>query len=254
MKIICETVAMLLGVFLLTNQAFSQSARTNRFEIEGGVLFTYNMEIYGYNQANATNGWKSTAPEIRFEYWSVDKNGWNFGGILQPLYVEYSDKLTSDLNYKGNVYKSGDDGKLIYQFHSMRATANYPVLTSSSGEDYLRLGGTAILRYADLQFSASGNSFHDTNLILFPLFNVEANVGIGKSYSFFTREDFLPSPTGSVFLDGLFDVFVGIRKKLNAGSAFDTGVRLFFGGYDPNKPDDYANKIFFDAIVVRYSW
>jgi MoaA/NifB/PqqE/SkfB family radical SAM enzyme len=45
-----------------------------------------------------------------------------------------------------------------------------------------------------------------------------------------------------------------VRKKLNSGNDFDVGFRLFFGGYDPKKQDDYANKIFFNSLVVRYSF
>jgi hypothetical protein len=64
----------------------------------------------------------------------------------------------------------------------------------------------------------------------------------------------LPAIDGNVFLDGLFDVLFAMRKHMEDGSTWDAGIRLFFGGYDPKQVDDYANKIFFNAAVVRYSW
>ena len=83
---------------------------------------------------------------------------------------------------------------------------------------------------------------------------MDGKVPITKSYSLFTRSDLLPSPSGDVFLDGLFDVFAGVRKRLPGGSTLDVGVRLFFGGYDPNRKDDYGNRIFLQGLVVRYGW
>jgi hypothetical protein len=52
----------------------------------------------------------------------------------------------------------------------------------------------------------------------------------------------------------LFDAFAGVRKRLTRGSTLDVGVRLFFGGYDPDRKDDYGNRIFLQGFVVRYGW
>ena len=234
--------------------AFAQSERLVRLEVEGGILGTRNMEIHGYQQDNATDDWKSYEPTARFEYWSVKKANWNYGVVVQPLYTQYSDTLKSDLNYNGEVYKKGDHGTLGYQFHSVRGTANYPVFGSEDDSNYLRLGGSLIARYADVNFKTDGESFHDTNFIAFPLFNVESEVRLNDQYSFLNRSDFFPSIDGNVFLDGLFDLLFAIRRHIDSGSALDVGVRLFFGGYNPDKVDDYANRIFFNAAVIRYAW
>ena len=87
-----------------------------------------------------------------------------------------------------------------------------------------------------------------------PSFNIETKPVIGQGYSVFTRSDFLPGIDGNVLLDGLFDIFIGVRKALGDGASLDAGLRMFFGGYDPDTPDEYANRIFFNAFVVRYSW
>jgi hypothetical protein len=126
----------------------AQSERSGRYEVEGGVLSTRNMEIHGYNQESATEDWKSTEPTARFEYWSVRKNHWNYGVVAQPLYAHYSDTLTSDLNSDGEVYYKGEHGTLDYQFHSLRGTANYTLLGRDEEHRYLRGGGSVIARYA----------------------------------------------------------------------------------------------------------
>jgi hypothetical protein len=234
--------------------ALAQSERSDRFEFEGGVIGARNMEIYGYQQDNATANWDSLSPTARFEYWSVKKNGWNYGVVAQPLYAHYSDTLSNDLNYNGEVYKKGDDATLDYQFHSIRGTANYPLLGSEADNNYLRLGGSLIARYAEVDFKTEDKSFHDNHFMIFPLLNLEAEVRLYDNYSFFTRSDFFPSIDGNLFLDGLFDVLFAIRRNMDSGSSLDVGVRLFFGGYDPDEVDEYANRIFFNSAVVRYSW
>jgi hypothetical protein len=188
------------------------------------------------------------------EAWSVKPDGWNFGGVLQPIYLRYSDRLSTDWTAKGKDFRKGDAADLTYQFHSLRGTANYPVLLSLDRESYLRLGVSGILRYADIRFRSAGQTHRGTNLIGFPLLNVEGRVPMNKSYSLVTRSDLLPSPTGDVFLDGLFDVFAGVRRTLTRGSTLDVGVRLFFGGCDPDRKDDYGNRIFLQGLVVRYGW
>jgi len=249
MKVIFKSFLFFLIIQTIVNAQNS----TSRFEVEAGVISTRNMEIHGFNQSNATEGWSKSAPTARLEYWLVKENNWNYGLIYQPLSIKYNDTLKSNLNYKGQVFNSGNSGTLDYQFDTLRLTANKPVYNSLDGS-YVRAGGSAILRYAEVSLNAGGKSFSDTNLILIPAINLEANKILDKDYSIFARSDFLPSIDGNVFLDGLYDIFLGIRKKINSGNDLDFGVRLFFGGYDPKKQDDYANKIFFNSLVVRYSF
>jgi hypothetical protein len=246
--------AWLLCLCFLVHAEKASAERETRYEVEAGVLSTRTMDLHGFHQSNATKDWNSIEPAVRLEAWSVKPDGWNFGGVLQPIYLRYSDKLSSDWTAKGKDFRKGNDADLTYQFHSLRGTANYPVLLSLDRESYLRLGVSGILRYADIRFRSAGQTHHGTNLIGFPLLNVEGKVPISKSYSLVTRSDLLPSPTGDVFLDGFFDVFAGVRKTLTRGSTLDVGVRLFFGGYDPDRKDDYGNRIFLQGLVVRYGW
>ena len=240
-------------LFLTLNPACAQE-RNSRFEIEAGVITTQNMQIQGYYQGNATEGWKKSGADLRVEYWSTRQNGWNYGVVLQPLNLNYSGVLTSNLNYKGQVFRAGDPATLRYQFPTLRFTASYPVFQQGDTGSYIRAGGSAIIRYARVELSSPSSSFSSSNLIALPTFNIETNTVIGQGYSVFTRSDFLPGIDGNVLLDGLFDIFIGVRKALGDGASLDAGLRMFFGGYDPDTPDEYANRIFFNAFVVRYSW
>ncbi|NCX03571.1 MAG: hypothetical protein EBV72_11945 [Betaproteobacteria bacterium] len=158
----------------------------------------------------------------------MKENDWNYGFVVQPLAVKYQDTFQNDLSVKGKPFRSGDGATLNYQFPTIRLSANKPIYQGDDGS-YIRAGGSAVVRYAKVALNGSGQSFSDTNLIAIPLINIEASRPLGNGYSFFSRSD---SPTNDL----------------------DVGVRLFFGGYDPKKADDYANRIFFNSLVVRYSF
>lgn len=227
--------------------------RRSVFTVEAGVIDTKSMEISGYNQGNATKGWSGSGPTYRLEYWDEKKGGWNYGVVYQPLSIHYSSSIKSSLSAKGQTFSVGDSATLDYDFPTLRFSANYPIYKADGG-DYLRAGGSAVVRYARVKLTSGTNGFTDTNLLLIPLVNLEAKRNLRGSWNLFTRADFLPSIDGNVFLDGLFDVFLGVKKDMGDGSSVDFGIRSFFGGYDPKKQDDYANRIFFNSLVVRYNW
>lgn len=251
-------LAYLLSSLLIPLFGFGQNLVDNsnkkiNFEIESGFLTTKQIEFSGYQQGNATENWKSTTPTFRFEWWNTRPKKWKIGGSVQPVYFKYADTIKNDLNYKGKVYLKGEAATLVYQFHNATLTANYPIIFKNNLA-YLRLGGTFIYRYADINFRSESNSFRDKNFIIFPLLNYEFSAHLFKNVSLFSRADFLPSLTQNVFLDGLFNVYFGIRSELKTDRKIDLGTRMFFGGFDENKPDDYANRTFFYGIVARYAF
>ena len=244
-------------ITILISLAFNLGARAaetfTRLEVEAGLITTKNIEIRGFQQQNATASWRKSAATWRLEYWRVNQDGWNFGAIYQPLSLNYSDFISNDLNAKGKSFLKRAPATLEYQFPTLRFSANYPIFKNPQG-DYIRLGGSAIMRYAKVELRSAGTGFSDTNFIAIPVANFELKKGLGHAWSLFARADFLPGIQGSVFLDGLFDVFAGFRRELTAGKHLDLGIRSFFGGYDPAKRDDYANRIFFNSAVARFAW
>jgi hypothetical protein len=247
------TVLALLS-FVPAVAAADEPASALRLQVEAGVLTTVNMELHGFQQPSATRGWRSVEPDLRLEGWYTPRGLWRFGALLQPVYAHYRAPLTSDLQYKGVRYAGGSDGELTYQFPTFRLTANYPVLGGTSDRNFLRLGLSAVARYAEVRFRAGDKKFTDTNLLGIPLLNFDAAYDLTPQWGLLASGDFLPAIDGNVFLDGLFDVFAGGRRHLEGGRYVDAGVRAFFGGYDPGVPEDYANRISFLAAVARYGW
>ena len=249
---------ILVSVFIFTeiqaqNLTKTDTSRVNLFEVETGAFATINMEFKGFNQENATENWKAYAPTLRLEYWNKREQAWNYGLSIQPIYFKYDDLIKHDLNYDGKVFHQGENATLTYQFHNITTTANY-ALIGKTENNYFRLGGTLIFRYADFRFIAQTSSFHSRNFIVFPLINTEFKVRIKDNLFFFSRADFLPSPTKRVFSDGLFNVLFSVRNEFANKKSLDIGTRLFFGGDDEQQPDDYANRIFFFGLVAKYTF
>lgn len=227
------------------------SEYTGRLEVEAGLISTRGMKISGFEQGDATRGWGQTAATLRLEYWLVKEGDWNYGVVLQPLSVSYADTLKADFSAKGQTFNAGDAATMDYQFHTIRFSAN-KAFFGESKEGSLRLGGSLLARYAEVTFRGSGQGFTTNDFMVLPVFNLEATRRLGENLEFVTRSDFLPGHRGNVLLDGLFDVYFGLRRKAGATSQVDAGIRLFFGGYDPRKPGDFANRIFFNSLVLRY--
>ncbi len=246
-------ISLFLAVTVLTYPA-GASDTDSHFEVEAGVINTHNFELHGYQQPSATADFTQSAPDLRLEYWRTQPQSWNYGLVAQPLSVNYSGSLSAPLTYKGKTYEAGEEARVKFQFPTVRGTANYPVFIGHDPDSYVRIGGSLIVRYANIDFQTPSGSFKSVNWIGLPLFNVETSTPLSEHYRVFTRSDFLPSVDGNTLLDGLFDVSVGLRRQINKDSSLDLGVRLFFGGYDPKKVDDYASRIFYDAIVLRYSF
>ena len=239
-------------LLLLLVSAFAEAAEyTGRLEVEAGIISTREMSIRGYGQGDATRGWGRSAATFRLEYWRVKEDDWNYGLVLQPLALSYADTLKADFSAKGKSFLAGDAATMDYQFHTIRFSANKPFFGESK-DGSLRLGGSLLARYAEVTFSGSGQGFTSNDFMVIPVFNVEATRRLGENLEFVTRSDFLPGYRGNVLLDGLFDVYFGLRRKAGATSQVDAGIRLFFGGYDPRKPGDFANRIFFNSLVLRY--
>jgi len=238
-------------LLLLVSALAGAAEYTGRLEVEAGVISTREMSIRGYGQGDATRGWGRSAATFRLEYWRVKDDDWNYGLVLQPLALSYADTLKADFSAKGKSFLAGDAATMDYQFHTLRFSANRPFFRGMEGGSF-RAGGTLLVRYAEVTFSGSGQSFEDSHLLVIPVFNIEATRVLDDGYELVTRSDFLPGVRGNILLEGLFDVYLGVRRRTRESSQVEAGVRLFFGGYDPRRPGDYANRIFYNSLVFRY--
>jgi len=249
MKLLKDIILVCLSFFSI--QSF---AREWEFQIEGGLLQTSLFDVQGFGQNNATEGWESLDPTVRLEFWSKNPEGWNFGTALQPLYVRYKGVFQSQLNAEGKTFNAGQEGKIDFQFHSVRESFNYPLIGNDLAPFYLRGGISLIGRYAQIDIQGSGNAYRGTNFIVLPLINLETKIQLSEQLALMFAGDFVPGIKGDLLTNSLYDLLFSVKYFTAQRDSFDMGVRLFFGGYDPEKADFFANRIFQAAYVLRFNF
>jgi hypothetical protein len=241
-------------VFLISSLTSQSYGRNWEFQVEGGLLQTSLFDVQGFGQNNATEGWGSIDPTARFELWSKNPEGWNFGTVLQPLYVRFEDVFQSQLNAEGKVFNAGQGGVIDFQFHSIRESFNYPLIGNDLAPFYLRGGLSLIGRYAQIDIRGSGNEYRGTNFIVLPLLNFETKLQLSEQLALLFSGDFVPGIKGDLLTNSLYDLLFSVKYFTAQRDSFDMGVRLFFGGYDPEKVDFFANRIFQAAYVLRFNF
>jgi hypothetical protein len=223
-------------------------AHASEFALEGGSLFSTRFVLSDGSRPNAAEGWNLGAvPTVRAEYWWNEQNPWKFGLVLLPFYFSTDQKLTGDLTVKGQTFNSGQTVNLKYQFHNLRGTAGYRLVDSSTHS--FRIGGSLILRYAELDVSDSSKGGKNTNFLAFPLLFLEYQAQLGESLALVLRGDMLPLGLHQ----GLYDFLLALEwvRLKDSGPSFSTGIRAFWGGFSPNEQGQNNNEISFIGPVLR---
>ncbi|UPY37922.1 hypothetical protein [Sediminicoccus sp. KRV36] len=213
---------------------------------EAGVLWTPLMDIRGYQQSDATRGWNATSPTVRAEAWLTRPDALNLGIVAQPVVLNFRGTIQNPLAYRGQNFVAGEPGRLRYQFNSVRFTANYDVWAGEATE--LRLGASLIARYAEVDLSSPSARFKRTNFLVVPLLNLEVSQRLDERFRLVARADFFPATRNA----GFYDIFAGVRYGLEHGRAIELGSRTLFGGYLPEKTNDFGNRIVFQGVVARF--
>lgn len=223
------------------------SAHRWSFVAEAGLQWQSQMDIHGYRQSNATDGWDTPAPAIRAEAWLARSDALNLGVVIQPQALAYRDILSSRLDYRGNVFLPGQAAALRYDYGSLRFTANYP-LWAEGGSASLRAGASLLLRYVDLELSTPTARLRSSDLVVAPLLNLEGGVRLNEDFSVVARADLFPALRGA----GFYDIFAGLRHAAGGDRAFEFGARIFLGGYLPEQANEFGNRVLWQSVVARF--
>jgi hypothetical protein len=243
-------IACVLCAFLI---AVASRARAGEFVVEGGGLISPYFVLSDGNRPNAANGWDlGVIPTIRAEYWGNEDEDWKFGASILPFYFSTRQRLSNDLAVEGQRFSEGESIRLRYQFHNVRATAAYRLYAGSS--DTFRVGGTLIVRYAEINVASDTRAARNTDTAAFPLVHLEYRRRLSPSLALLVRGDTLPSFSG--LRQGLYDFLIGIERadKGRDGTSLSAGLRFFWGGFSPKEEGQNNNEIFFAGPVLRVSF
>jgi hypothetical protein len=240
----CVLIALLIAV--------TSRAHAGEFVVEGGGLISPYFVLSDGNRPNAANGWDlGVVPTIRAEYWGNEGSAWKFGASILPFYFSTRQRLSSDLAVEGERFSEGESIRLRYQFHNVRATAAYRLYAGSS--DTFRVGGTLIVRYAEINVASDTRAARNTDIAAFPLLHLEYRKRLSPSLALLVRGDTLPF---FGLRQGLYDFLIGIERveKARDGTSFSAGLRFFWGGFSPKEEGQNNNEIFFAGPVLRMNF
>jgi hypothetical protein len=237
------------GVVLLTGLlAIPDQSGADEVVVEAGGLWSPYFVLSDGNRPNAAEEWNlGITPTLRAEYWWHEQEGWKFGATLLPFYLKTNQRLSNDLVAQDKTFRKNDQVDVKYQFHNVRGTASYGLHTDEVTT--FRLGGSLILRYAEIKISDQNQTARSSGLIAFPLLHVEYQKLMSPNLAFLVRGDTLPLGLRR----GLNDFLIGLEEvnSTREGPRWGGGLRLFWGGYTPRIEGKNNNEIFFIGPVLR---
>lgn len=216
------------------------------YVLEAGALHSFNQDLQGYRQSNATSGWDTTTLTARAEAWLQKPDSWNYGLTFQPLVLRYSGIIQSQINARGKSFSPGTAAELDYVFPSVRATVNYDVWPGEATE--ARIGVTLAARYIDIRLSSPGNTLKESGTAVFPLLNLAFSTPLAGPWGVTAQADFFPADRGQ----GFYDVFGGLRYAGGGTRALEVGARAIWGGFVPETPNNLGNRTTFAGLVARF--
>jgi len=217
--------------------------------VEAGGLVSAHFVLSDGTRPNAAARWAlGGIPTVRVEQWWKEQERWKFGAVLLPFYFKTDQRLSADLAVKGHEFASGEVVTLKYQFHNLRGTASYRAF--SRPRTSFRVGGSLILRYAELNVSDGSQAGKNTNVIAFPLVHLEYRTLVSEQLALLVRGDTLPFG----LRQGLYDVLIAVEGAAEArkgGPRFSAGLRFFWGGFSPHEIGQNNNEMVFFGPVLR---
>lgn len=153
--------------------------------------------------------------------------------LYAPLFVNYSGRLTRDLNFNGVVFGPRQFGnpELVnarYQFNSYRLTYRYDFIRNAKLR--LGLGFTGKIRDADIRLRSERSETHYANVGFVPLLNLVATWQPTPKLLVLLEADALGAKQGRAE-----DVFLGLGYQLNPFVALKGGYRVVEGGADTDE-------------------
>lgn len=168
---------------------------------------------------------------------------WNnrheFRLLFAPLKIETSGQFNQNVNFNGKTFSPGAVSA-VYQFNSYRLTYAYQF--EALQEWVLKLGGTLLVRDAEVALSQGNQSSSKKNLGFVPLINFQAEKKLSETWKFRFDFDGLAAPQGRAF-----DVALFLERQLLPNFSLLGGYRMLEGGADN---DSVYNMAWFHYATV----
>lgn len=239
--------AMLLAFSLGISHLWAASMPTTPFEVglEAGPVWQSrnNVRIPGdggtkFSFADLTGAGPDFAARVWVDWNTHSPHQYRFAAV--PLRVDGTGTLSEDVNFNGQTFLRGVPTKGTYRFDTYRLTYRYMFHHAEKWK--WNLGGTLLIRDAEIKLEQSGVSSSKTNVGFAPLLHVSGQRRITDRLRAQMEFDGLAGGPGRAFdfaLQGLYS----LSNRWDLG----VGYRTIEGGSDVDEVYSFA---WFNALNV----
>ncbi len=150
-----------------------------------------------------------------------------------PLSFSGTSVLGQQTDFAGVTYAAGLATKGSYRFDTYRLTYRYRLLERRALS--LHVGGTLLVRSAEIELRQGALTSRKTDLGLVPLLHADLEWRFAPDWRFTADVDGLAAPQGRAFDVGLF-----VHRRLGRGLEVGLGYRTIEGGADNDEVYTFA--------------
>lgn len=175
----------------------------------------------------------------------VDLDGRNSLRFLAaPLRTQGTGTFDDPVDFAGESYAADTDTLARYRFDTYRATWRWLMSSDDSFRWYL--GGTLLVRDAEVELEQGGVTSRDDNVGLVPLLHVAAEQRLGGPWLLAGDLDAAVAPQGRAI-----DLGLGLRYEVDDSWDVTLGYRLLDGGADNDTVYSFAT---FHSLTLALGW
>ncbi|MFC1863450.1 hypothetical protein ACFL1Z_05810 [Thermodesulfobacteriota bacterium] len=220
-----------------------------RFEVEAGPVWQNKNDV----RIPGNSGTKFSFKDLtgsgpyasgRFTFdWNIrKKHGLRF--LVAPLQIEGTGTFDQPVDFAGATFAPGVSTKGKYKFNTYRITYRYLLLNKNALR--LRVGGTLLVRDAEIELEQSGVKSSDSNVGVAPLLYVSGEWDFAQRWTAILDFDGLAGGPGRVL-----DLALKVRYDLTDRWSVGAGYRMLEGGADT---DDVYNFSWFNYALLTVGY
>ena len=246
----CGFLCLTLSLFTTAAPAVDQNDwKRFNFELEGGPVWQTKNDVripgntgteFSFKDLTGAGPYASGRFTFDWDRWA--RHGLRF--VYAPLRVDGSGLLNRPTSFNGTDFAAGVATEGFYKFDTYRLTYRYTFLERDKWR--LRIGGTLLIRDAEIELTQPGVSTSDRNVGIAPLINFSGEWAFANRWTAILDFDGLAGGPGRAL-----DLALKVRYNLTDHWSLGAGYRTLEGGVDT---DDTYNFSWFNYAFLTVGY
>jgi hypothetical protein len=235
----CGFLCLTLSLFTTAAPAVDQNDwKRFSFELEGGPVWQTKNDVripgnsgteFSFKDLTGAGPYASGRFTFDWDRWM--RHGLRF--VYAPLRVDGSGLLNRPTSFNGTDFAAGVATEGFYKFDTYRLTYRYTFLERDKWR--LRIGGTLLIRDAEIELTQPGVSTSDRNVGIAPLINFSGEWAFANRWTAILDFDGLAGGPGRAL-----DLALKVRYNLTDHWSLGAGCRTLEGGVDTDDTYNFS--------------